>query len=272
MLQETHANQIETLLTRYPDPRSAVLPLLYMAQDTYGPLTTEVIREVAEILDMPYTDVFEVVGFYTLFYDQPFGKWVIQVCDDVPCCYTGAEELIAALKQRLNIRENETSDDGMFTLQRVKCLAACHRPPVVQANLCYFYDVTVERMDAFLHFLREYTDGPEAASVSGHHAEDYEPTPEGTFRHIARQLGDIPHQPGTAPVAPTIPEAAQQPPPSPAATPAEQQVPADSPVEAAPDHSPAGAHPDPEKQDEPGGVPASAAQQQPPEEKTNPDA
>ncbi len=196
MLQETYATQIESLLARYASPRSVVLPLLYIAQDHYGHLTEAAINEVAAILDLPPTDVFEVVGFYTLYYDRPVGRWMVQVCDDVPCCYCGAEELIDALKQQLGISEEQTTTDGMFTLQRVKCLAACQRPPVVQANLSYFYDVTAERADAFIRFLREHADTPQGKSVSGRYAEDFEPDPAGTFRMIQRRL--VAYQPPAA--------------------------------------------------------------------------
>ncbi len=117
MLLETHRAEIETILSRYDSRRSAVLPLLYLAQDTYGYLTEAAIREVAAILGLPPTDVFEVVGFYTLFYNRPVGTWVLQVCDDVPCCYLGAEELISALKQSLGVcqrgqRAGHTAQQG----------------------------------------------------------------------------------------------------------------------------------------------------------------
>ncbi len=81
-----------------------MLPLCYIAQDEYGFLTERAMREVADILEMPYTDAFEVVTFYSLLYDTPAGKWMLQVCDDNPCCFTGAEELVADLEQRLDIR------------------------------------------------------------------------------------------------------------------------------------------------------------------------
>src|ERR687883_1900975 len=110
-LREKHGPEIDTILSRYANRRSALLPVLYIAQDEYGHLTDAAIREVAQILDLPPTDVFEVVGFYTLFYNKPVGKWVLQVCDDVPCCFTGAEELVAQLEQKLGIRVDETTAD-----------------------------------------------------------------------------------------------------------------------------------------------------------------
>ena len=120
---------------------------------------------------MPPTDVFEVVGFYTLLYDEPIGKWVLQVCDDVPCCFSGAEDLIAALEQSLGIRSESTTPDGMFTLQRVKCLAACNRAPVLQANLDYVYDVTPDKVEALLRDMRARAERGEQPSASGRMAE-----------------------------------------------------------------------------------------------------
>ncbi|MCX7789295.1 MAG: NAD(P)H-dependent oxidoreductase subunit E [Chloroflexaceae bacterium] len=212
MLLETHRAEIETILSRYDSRRSAVLPLLYLAQDTYGYLTEAAIREVAAILDMPPTDVFEVVGFYTLFYNRPVGAWVLQVCDDVPCCYLGAEELIAALKQSLGIAEEQTTADGMFTLQRVKCLAACDRAPVVQANLDYVYDVTPERVNALLANLRARAAEARQRGVSGRFAEDFEWGPDGALVQIDRAA---PYQPRRFPAAP--PPAPPEPEPVPEA-------------------------------------------------------
>ncbi|WP_276522207.1 complex I 24 kDa subunit family protein [Kallotenue papyrolyticum] len=171
MLKEKYADEIAALLARYPVKTSAVLPLCYLAQDEYGYLGPEQIQEVADILEMPYTDVYEVVTFYSLLYDQPVGAWVLQVCDDNPCCFTGTEELIAELEQRLGIRAGETTSDGMFTLQRVKCIGACHRAPVMQANLEFFYDITPDKVPALLDELRQRAARGERMSISGRFAE-----------------------------------------------------------------------------------------------------
>jgi NADH-quinone oxidoreductase subunit E len=188
MLLDTHKSEIETILAKYPSRRSAVLPLLYVAQDEYGHLTDAAIREVAAILELPATDVFEVVGFYTLFYDRPMGAWVLQVCDDVPCCYLGAEELIAALKSSLGIAEEQTTADGMFTLQRVKCVAACNRAPVLQANLDYVYDVRPEQVDALLRDLRARAGEAKKRGLSGRFAEDFALDADGQLAHQHREL------------------------------------------------------------------------------------
>lgn len=170
-LREKYAEEIDSILARYAQKRSAVLPLLYIAQDEYGHLTDAAIREVAEIAQVPSTDVFEVVGFYTLFYNKPVGKWVLQVCDDVPCCFLGAEEIVADLERKLNIRVDETTPDGMFTLQRVKCLADCDRAPLLQANLEYYRNLTPEKIDEMLTELRKRAEAGEQLSVSGRLAE-----------------------------------------------------------------------------------------------------
>jgi NADH-quinone oxidoreductase subunit E len=171
VLVDKHADEIAAMLARYPSKRSAVLPLLYIAQDEYGFLNDRSIREVAEILDLPYTQVFEVVTFYSLFYDTPVGKWILQVCDDNPCCFTGAEELVADLEDRLQIQAGETTVDGLFTLQRVKCIGACHRAPVLQANLEFVYDLTPDKVEAMLANFRSRVTSGERLSISGRLAE-----------------------------------------------------------------------------------------------------
>lgn len=171
MLAQKYATEIAALLARYPIKNSAVLPLCYIAQDEYGHLSVEHVQEVADILNMPYTDVYEVVTFYSLLYDQPVGKWVLQVCDDNPCCFTGAEELVGDLEERLGILAGETTPDKLFTLQRVKCIGACHRAPVMQANLEFLYDVTPDKVPAVLEDLVQQAQTDGQLSISGRFAE-----------------------------------------------------------------------------------------------------
>ena len=171
LLREKHGPEIDTIISRYAEKRSAVLPILYIAQDEYGHLTDAAIREVAQLLELPPTDVFEVVGFYTLFYSKPVGKWVLQVCDDLPCCFLGAEQIVDHLEATLGIKADQTTADGMFTLQRVKCLADCDRAPLLQANLEYYRNLTPEKLDGLLNELRQRAASGEQLSVSGRFAE-----------------------------------------------------------------------------------------------------
>jgi NADH-quinone oxidoreductase subunit E len=171
LLYEKHRAEIDAILAKYPSRRSAVLPLLYIAQDAYGRLDRDSIREVAEILDLPYTDVFEVVGFYTLFYNESVGKIVLDVCDDVPCCFCGAEELVADLEGRLGVKAGATTSDGMFTLRRVKCIAACDQAPVLQANLEFHNKVTPDKVAGLLADLRRQVEEGRQLSISGRFAE-----------------------------------------------------------------------------------------------------
>lgn len=220
MLRQKYAAEIDTLLARYAEPRSAVLAMLFIAQDEYGHLTPDAVREVADVLRVPPTDVFEVVGFYTLFYDKPVGTWMLQVCDDVPCCYTGAEETIQTLKQRLGVRENQTTPDGAFTLQRVKCVAACNKAPVIQANLNYIYNVTPDKVDALLRDLRKLSEGGVAMGTSGRNAEDFDLGAEG-LQIISRNLGSLE---APAPAAAPAPASVEQPAPTTAPEPAKADV------------------------------------------------
>jgi NADH-quinone oxidoreductase subunit E len=171
VLADKYANEIAALLARYPIKKSAVLPLCYIAQDEYGYLNIDHIQEVADILEMPYTDVYEVATFYSLIYDQPVGKWVLQVCDDNPCCFTGAEELVAELEDVIGIQAGETTPDRMFTLQRVKCIGACHRAPVMQANLEFLYDVALDQVPGLLEDMVQQARSGENLSISGRFAE-----------------------------------------------------------------------------------------------------
>jgi NADH-quinone oxidoreductase subunit E len=156
LLQQRYGDEVRAAVGRYPDGRqaSAVLRVLYLAQAAYGHLSDAAIAEVAEVLDMSPTHVRGLVGFYTLFYEAPHGGYVLHVCTDLPCALRGADELLDRLCERVGARPGETSADGLFTVEKVMCLAACDRAPVLQVNLEYVYDLTDEQLDGLLDGLR----------------------------------------------------------------------------------------------------------------------
>lgn len=150
MLTEKYQEEIKAILAKYPpdQKRAAVMPLLYLAQREQGYVTKQAMNEIAAILGISATDVASIVGFYTLYYDKPGGKYRIQVCTDLPCALRGAEDFLEKLCENLGIRVGETTSDGLVTVEAVMCLAACDKAPMFQVQsgegLSYHESQTVE--------------------------------------------------------------------------------------------------------------------------------
>lgn len=150
--------QIEEIKNRYPKGKhkSALLPVLHIAQEEHGWLPIDVMNEVAEVLDIHPIEVYEVATFYTMFHVMPVGKYVIEICRTGPCCLVGAESLIQYLKEKLNVEEGEVTADGLFTIKPVECLASCGTGPVLQIGPDYIYheNLTEEKIDQLIETLR----------------------------------------------------------------------------------------------------------------------
>ena len=161
MLADKHHPEIQAILARYPDRRSAILPLLYMAQREYGYCTDEAIREVAGLVGVEPTHVRSVVGFYTLLYDHPVGRHVIQVCDDLPCALRGADQFVDHVCKKLSLdpervrHGGQTTDDGQFTVETVPCIAGCHHAPLAQIDLDYYEHLDEAKFDEIVSRLRD---------------------------------------------------------------------------------------------------------------------
>lgn len=150
MLATKYADRINATFSKYPDKRSAVMPLLYIAQEEYGWVSPEGIEEVAVLCDMDPTQVKSIAGFYTMYSEQPKGKYWLQVCTDLPCALRGAEEFHKQLKETLGVEEGGTTADGMFTVEHVMCLAACDKAPMLQCNFHYHENLDMEKMNALI--------------------------------------------------------------------------------------------------------------------------
>ncbi len=150
-LAKKYPKEVRQILAKYPPEhkRSAVMPLLYMAQREDGYITKEAMQDIADILEISITDVGAIVGFYTLYHDQKAGRYRLQVCTDLPCALRGADQFMESLCANLDIKVGETTADGLITLEAVTCLAACDRAPMFQiqspAGLQYHEDITVDR-------------------------------------------------------------------------------------------------------------------------------
>ncbi len=147
-VQNTEA--IQKILSAYPagNKRPAVMPLLYLAQRTNGFIQKKTLDEIAEILEITPTEVASIVGFYTLYHDEPGGRYRLQVCTDLPCALRGADRFLQDLCDNLGIKVGETTADGLITIEEVKCLAGCHHAPLFQVqgdgDISYHEDQTVD--------------------------------------------------------------------------------------------------------------------------------
>jgi NADH-quinone oxidoreductase subunit E len=137
-LREKHADEIQAILAKYPSDKlgkhSAIMPLMHLAQLDDGYLTRQSIAEIAEICELTTTEVASIIGFYTLYYDEPSGKYHIQVCTDLPCALRGAEEFLEKICENLGIKVGETTQDGKVRVEAVMCLAGCDRAPMFQVQ------------------------------------------------------------------------------------------------------------------------------------------
>jgi NADH-quinone oxidoreductase subunit E len=142
--------KIEKILKRYPTKQAALLPILWVAQETWGWISKESAEEVARILELPASHVDGVLTFYTMFNLRPVGRHLLQVCTSISCHLGGAEGLIAHCGKKLGIGLEETTKDGKFTLVEVECIAGCDRAPSMMVNDTYYEPMDAKTLDALL--------------------------------------------------------------------------------------------------------------------------
>ncbi len=151
------ANQVlaKEIIGRYPKARSATIPLLHVAQQQNGYITNEAIAHIAELVGATSAEILGTCTFYEMFKMQPVGKYLINICTTMSCALLGAEQLVEHAEQHLGIKAGGTTPDGLFTLERAECQAACTEAPCLQANYRYRYRVTAPQLDRFLDDLAE---------------------------------------------------------------------------------------------------------------------
>jgi NADH-quinone oxidoreductase subunit E len=154
---EEQLTKVQELVSRYPEgkQKSALIPLLHMAQDEFGGwLDTPVMDYVAELLHILPVEVYEVATFYSMFNTKPVGKHLLEVCRTGPCMIEGSDQIIAYIKEKLGIGEGETTTDGLFTLKPAECLGACGYAPMMQLGKTYREHLTKEKVDQIIDELR----------------------------------------------------------------------------------------------------------------------
>ena len=150
---------VDIILSKYPQSQkaSAVMPLLDLAMRQIGGwLTEEAMKKISQIIDVPYIRVYEVATFYSMYNLEPIGKYFIQICTTTSCWLRGSDDLFNVCKKHLNIKNNQTTEDGIFTLKEVECLGACVNAPMVQINDNYYEDLNVK---SFLNLINDLRKG-----------------------------------------------------------------------------------------------------------------
>jgi NADH-quinone oxidoreductase subunit D len=167
----------EEIIARYPVRKSALIPLLHLAQEQDGHLTDDAMANIAELVGVTPAEVLGTASFYEMFKREPVGDYVVNVCTNISCMLLGGEELLHHLEQRLGLKAGDTTPDGKFTLEDVECIAACTEAPCLQVNYRYYHRVSNDEVDALLDDLRA---GKRAHEVPRH----------GTLGRVRQQLPD----------------------------------------------------------------------------------
>jgi NADH-quinone oxidoreductase E subunit len=154
VLSSQARQRIEALKSTHETNQSALIPALHVAQEDQGWLSAEIQREVGDLLGLPEQTVRGVVSFYTMFYQRPVGRHVLQVCRNISCWLRGGHLLQQQIEEKLGIRDGETTADGRFTLQSVECLGSCGTAPVLMVNEDYRENVTPQELDRLLTELK----------------------------------------------------------------------------------------------------------------------
>ena len=165
------------IISRYPRPKSALIPLLHLAQEQDGHLTDDAMAHIAELVGVSPAEVLGTASFYEMFKREAVGRYMVNICTNISCLLLGGEELLQHAERTLGIRPGQTTPDGLFTLEDVECIAACTEAPCLQVNYRYEHRITTEGFDALIDDLRSgrRTDIPDhgtLATVRQHIPED----------------------------------------------------------------------------------------------------
>ncbi|NNN14338.1 MAG: NAD(P)H-dependent oxidoreductase subunit E [Acidimicrobiaceae bacterium] len=138
----------------YPERRSATIPLCHLAQEQDGYLTREAMEQISELVGITPAEVLGTASFYDMLHTEPVGKYLVGVCTNIACLLKGGEELLEHAEQALGVAPGGTTDDGMFTLEEMECIAHCDKAPAVQVNYRFFGPLGDESFDSLVEELR----------------------------------------------------------------------------------------------------------------------
>ncbi len=149
------AARFDKLVTIYPVPRSALVPMLLYAQDDLGYVSDAAVAEIAERIGLLELDVRNVLSYYSMLRTKPAGKYNVQVCTNISCMLRGGYEILDHCKAKLGIGHKETTKDGLFSLEEVECIGACCWAPAMQINYDFHDDLSTEKVDVLFQMYRD---------------------------------------------------------------------------------------------------------------------
>ena len=153
-LSPENVQRARAVIARYPQTRSACIPLLHLAQEQDGSLEDDAMAHIAELLDVTPAEVLGTASFYEMFKRHHVGRYLIGICTNISCLINGADELVAHAERTLGVALGGTTEDGTFTLEAMECLAACGGAPCLQVNYRYAERITPPAFDALVESLR----------------------------------------------------------------------------------------------------------------------
>jgi NADH-quinone oxidoreductase subunit E len=138
------------IIGRYPRPKSALIPILHLAQEQDGYVAQDAMKHIAELVGVTPAEVFGTASFYEMFKFEPVGKYLLNICGTMSCALMGAEELMHHAEKRLGIKAGSTTPDGLITLEHAECQAACTEAPCLQVNYRYRFKMTPAELDTLI--------------------------------------------------------------------------------------------------------------------------
>lgn len=175
-LSAENLQRARQLIGLYPQSRSALIPMLHIAQEQDGWLTPDGMAHVAELLDIDPAEVYGTASFYDMFFTHPVGRHLVSVCTNLACLLNGADELLEHAEARLGVAPGGTTADGEFTLEEVECIAFCGAAPCLAVNWRFFGNIGNDDFDRLVDDL-----------AAGRLTDDV--PPHGTVNRVRRRVG-----------------------------------------------------------------------------------
>lgn len=154
MFTEDNLKKVAELKNNYPTSKALTLPVLWIAQEQFGWISEDTMRYISVLIGVPYSHVYSVASFYTMYNKKPVGRYHIQVCTNISCQLLGAEKLVDHLCWKLGVKKGETNFDGKFTVSEVECLGSCGTAPTMQINDDYHENLTAEKVESIIDKLK----------------------------------------------------------------------------------------------------------------------